>query len=29
MPTPFGFGLSDVTLVRKSYTFDAGAEEGQ
>jgi hypothetical protein len=28
MPTPFGFGLSDVTLVRKSYTFDAGAEEG-
>jgi hypothetical protein len=24
MPTPFGFGLSDVTLVRKSYTFEAG-----
>jgi hypothetical protein len=22
MPTPFGFGLSDVTLVSKSYTFE-------
>jgi len=29
MPTPYGFGLSDVTLVSKSYIFDAGVEGGQ
>jgi hypothetical protein len=28
MPTPFGFGLSDVTLVSKSYIFDGVTEGG-